>query len=249
MFSATDRATIQSGLIARAAADQRVVGAALVGSAAWGTQDDWSDIDLALQLDDGVDEQQLVDEWTQAIHDEHGLSDTHDVRAAGARYRVFLLSSSLQIDVSFWPHDKFRATEPGFRVLFGTPNAPTQPAPPDASAITGMGWLYALHARSSIARGKLWQATTMLDGLRSQVLALKCARVGLNAWQGREIDRLPNDDLAMLEATLIGRLVADDLDRARIALTRLLLDEVAKSDPDRARRLQPAIDTLAARVT
>ena len=249
MFSSVDRVTIQSALIARAEADQRVIGAALVGSAARGSQDDWSDIDLALQLDDGVDEQQLVHEWTQAIHDEHGVSDTHDVWAAGARYRVFLLSNSLQIDVSFWPRDKFRATEPGFRVLFGTPNAPTDPAPPDASAMTGTGWLYALHARSSIARGKLWQATSMLDGLRSQVLALKCARVGLNAWHGREIDRLPADDLAGLEATLTAQLLAADLDRARIALTRLLLEEVTKSDPDRARRLQPAFDTLAAPVT
>lgn len=249
MFSATDRATIQSDLIARADADPRVIGAALVGSAARGSQDDWSDIDLALQLDDDVDEQRLVDEWTQAIHDRHGLSDTHDVWAAGARYRVFLLSSSLQIDVSFWPSDKFRATEPGFQVLFGTPNAATEPAPPDASAMTGMGWLYALHARSSIARGKLWQATSMLEGLRSQVLALMCARVGLNAWHGREIDRLPAHELARLESTLIGRLVADDLDRARIALTQLLLDEVTKADPDRAQRLQPPIDTLVVPVT
>ncbi|GAB2853406.1 nucleotidyltransferase domain-containing protein [Microbacterium insulae] len=248
MFSATDRDTIQSSLIARAVADQRVIGAALVGSAARGTQDDWSDIDLALQLDHGVDEQQLVDEWTQAIGDEHGLSDTHDVRSAGARYRVFLLSNSLQVDVSFWPHNKFRATEPGFHVLFGTPNAPTEPTPADASAMIGMGWLYALHARSSIARGKLWQATSMLDGLRSQVLALMCARAGLNAWHGREIDRLPTDDLDRLEATLIGELVADDLDRARTALTRLLLDEVTKTDSDRARRLQPAFDALAAPV-
>src|SRR5690606_27366273 len=131
----------------------------------------------------------------------------------------------------------------------GTPNAATEPAAPDASAMTGMGWLYALHARSSIARGKLWQATSMLEGLRSQVLALMCARVGLNAWHGREIDRLPAHELARLEPTLIGRLVADDLDRARIALTQLLLDEVTKADPDRAQRLQPPIDTLVVPVT
>lgn len=169
--------------------------------------------------------------------------------AAGARYRVFFLESSLQVDVSFWPHDKFRATEPGFQVLFGTPNAPTEPTPPDASAAIGMGWLYAIHARSSIARGRPWQAISMLDRLRGQVLALMCARAGLNAWQGREIDRLPARDLAKMEATLIGRLDVDDLDRARIDLTRLLLDEVIETDPDRAQRLQPAFDALATPAT
>lgn len=244
MFSSMDRAMIRSDLIARAEADPRIIGAAIVGSAARGTEDDWSDIDLAVQFDDGVDEQRLVDEWTEAIHVAYGVSDTHDVWAAGTRYRVFLLSNSLQIDVSFWPRDTFRATESGFRVVFGTPNAPTEPAPPDASAMIGMGWLYALHARSSIARGKLWQATLMLGGLRGQVLALMCARAGLNTWHGREVDRLPADDLARLESTLIAQLVAGDLDRARIALTRLLLDEVAMTDAGRARRLEPAFAEL-----
>ncbi|MBN9189603.1 MAG: nucleotidyltransferase domain-containing protein, partial [Microbacterium sp.] len=96
MFSSTDRAKIQRELIARAEADPRIIGAAIAGSGAHGTQDDWSDIDLAVQFDDGVDEQRLVDEWTEAIHAAYGLSDAHDVWAAGTRYRVFFLSNSLQ---------------------------------------------------------------------------------------------------------------------------------------------------------
>lgn len=35
-------------------------------------------------------------------------------------------------------------------------------------AVIGIGWLYALHARSALARGKLWQAMIMLDDLRNQ---------------------------------------------------------------------------------
>jgi hypothetical protein len=111
-----------------AEADARVVGAAMVGSGARGTQDAWSDIDVALQLDHRVDEAQLVDESTKTIHDEYGIADTHDVWAASARYRVFRLRGSLQVDVSFWPRDAFRATKPGCRVLFGTPSTPTDRA-------------------------------------------------------------------------------------------------------------------------
>ncbi|MFL0564633.1 nucleotidyltransferase domain-containing protein [Microbacterium sp. 179-I 1D1 NHS] len=143
MFSETERSKMQGALVARAAADDRVVGAALVGSVARGTQDAWADIDLALQLDHGIDEAQLVDEWTRTIYDAYGAADTHDVWAAGARYRVFLLRSSLQIDVSFWPLEAFRATEPSFRVRFRTPNTPTDPVSADVSATIGMGWLYA----------------------------------------------------------------------------------------------------------
>jgi hypothetical protein len=50
------------------------------------------------------------------------------------------------------------------------------PSPPDAEAIIGMAWLYALHARSCIARRKLWQAEYMISGIRDNALALACLR-------------------------------------------------------------------------
>ena len=244
VFTTAERAEIRAGLVAAAEADPRIVGAALVGSAARGTEDEWSDIDLLLQLAVDADEQAVVDSWTAAIDRAHGVADTLDVFASGARYRVVLLRSSLQIDVSFWPHDRFRATEPGFQPLFGTPNPPSTPAPVDTSTTAGMGWLYAIHARSAIARGRLWQAAMMLDELRSQIIALTCARHGLVSWHGREVDRLPAVERQALEATRVGTLTAERLENARILLTRRLLDEVARSDPQRAARLAPAILAL-----
>lgn len=134
-------------------------------------------------------------------NEELGLADTFDVVAGGVRYRVHMLRSALQIDVSFWPHDQFRATEPGFRVLFGTPNSPTEPWPMDAGNEIGRGWLYAIHARSAVARGKLWQATLLLDELRNSLITLTCIRAGLNPWQGRGVDQLPVEDREGLEAS------------------------------------------------
>ena len=122
MFTSAERSRIRAELIADAESDPRISGAALVGSAARGAEDEWSDIDLLVKLDVDVDERAVVDSWTAAIDERYGIADTLDVFAAGARYRVFLLRSSLQIDVSFWPHDKFRATEPGFTLLFGEAN-------------------------------------------------------------------------------------------------------------------------------
>jgi len=73
-------------------------------------------------------------------------------------YRVFLLSSTLQVDVSFWAPAEFGAIGPGFRLLFGAAATPLTAAAPAAAELVGMGWLHALHARSSIARGRAWQA-------------------------------------------------------------------------------------------
>lgn len=238
MFSPSDRSEIRDQLVARAEADAHIVGAALVGSSARGTEDDWSDIDLALQLAPGADEPTVVEDWSRAIDDLGATADTLDIVAAGARFRVFFLRSSLQIDLAFWPHDKFRATEPGFRILFGTPNDPTEPAPVDVARTIGMGWLYAIHARSAVARGKVWQADMMINDLRTTVATLKCIRTGLNPHHGREVDLLPAADLAQLEAARATSVIPEALDRSRVLLTRQFLDEIALHDRNRFERLR-----------
>lgn len=246
MFSVAERAAIRAELISLAEDDPRITGAALVGSAARGTEDAWSDIDLVLQLDASAHEPSVVDDWTRAIDERFGVADTHDVFAVGVRYRVFLLDSSLQIDVSFWPHDLFRATEPGFLLLFGSAGSPTRPSPPNTDHAIGMGWLYALHARSAAARGRLWQAAGMVDELRNRVIELKCARSGLNAWHGRDVDALAPAELDQLVATRASTLTREDLDAARVALTEMLLQEVQRIDPARADRLEEAFRELGA---
>lgn len=176
MFTRAERSALRARLVELAEADPQVVGAALVGSAARDAEDDLSDIDLVLQLAEDADEPSVVAGWTAEIERIAGAAvDTLDVRADGVRYRVFLLPSSLQVDVSFWPRDRFRAAGGPFRLLFGTPAEPTEPGRVDVDQVIGLGWLYALHARSAIARGRLWQAAGMLDELRGSLLTFTYA--------------------------------------------------------------------------
>jgi len=245
MFSVDERTAIREHLVSFAAEDPSIAGAALAGSAARGEEDEWSDIDLILQLSPNVSEIDVVARWSDEIDARFGVADTTDVMAGGVRYRVFFLASSLQIDVSFWPHDLFRATEPGFRVLFGTPNPPTLPSAVDVQGAIGMAWLYAIHARSSLARGRLWQATMMLDEMQHSLITLLCVRVGLIAWHGREVDKLPTQDLAMLAACRATGVSVEELDRSRRLLTQELLREIGRHDPHRAARLARPFTTLS----
>lgn len=245
MFTSADRAQLRDSLIALARDDADVAGAALVGSAARGAEDEWSDIDLVLQLAPHADETAVVDRFTRWMDAEKGTADTLDVVAGGVRYRVFLLTSSLQVDISFWPHDQFRATtDEGFQLIFGSANPPTMPAGPDLNATIGMGWLYALHARSALARGKLWQAVTMLDDLRNQILALACARHDLNAWHGREIDQLPANALAEIARARPAEVTSEALAAALNTSVDLFLTEIARHDPPRAERLLAPLRSL-----
>lgn len=246
VFTPANRSRLRDSLVALARQDGDVVGAALVGSAARGAEDEWSDIDLVLQLARHADETAVVDRFSRWIDAEEGTADTLDVMAAGVRYRVFLLTSSLQVDISFWPHDEFRATtDEGFQLIFGSANPPTTPAGPDLNGTMGLGWLYALHARSALARGKLWQAATMLDDLRNQILALACARHDLNAWHGREIDQLPANELAEIAPARPAEVTSEALAAALDTSIGLFLAEIARHDPPRARRLLAPLRSLA----
>lgn len=200
MFTPEERGRLRATLLEHASGDDRISGAAITGSAAAGREDDWSDIDLAFGVDVAAVEDVLRD-WSAYMYDRHSAVHHVDVRAGAWIYRVFLLHSTLQVDLAFVDAAEFRPLAPTFNLVFGTANEPRQPPPAPAAELIGMAWLYALHARSSIARGKLWQAEYMVSGVRDHTLALACVRNGLPAVHGRGMDSLPDDLKAQFEAT------------------------------------------------
>ena len=107
-----------------------------------------------------------------------------------------------------------------------------------------MGWLYALHVMSSLARGRRWQAVYMLDALREQVIALACLRFGLPVHEGRGVDDLPPEETDLLADTLVASVEPTDLHRAFASTTRLFLKEARHIDTGLASRLASPIEEL-----
>lgn len=235
VFSREDRERIKNELVSRAREDDRIDAAALVGSSSRGDEDSWSDIDLALSV--AGDRARTMADWTAWMYEHHGAAHHFDVASAGAVYRVCLLSSSLQVDLSFWPEGQLRAIGPSFRLLFGTAADPSPSAPRESTELIGLAWLYALHARSSISRGRRWQAEYMLSGARGHVSALACLQHGLPTAHGRGVDDLPHDVAARLAPTLIQSLEVTELKRVLAALVEVLLHEAEQADPSLAQRL------------
>lgn len=245
MFTPEDRGGIRDAMTARAKGDDSLVAAALVGSIARGMEDKWSDVDLALRLAPGIDESVPVRQWTDWMRQSFDVADTFDVLGGGVRYRVFLLKSSLQIDVSFWPYNAFRATEPGFCLLFGEANHPIPPLLPEADDVIGRGWLYALHTRSAIARGKTWQSVMMLDDLRNSALTLHALHHGLNPWHGREVDRLTPKMLVRLGHARAREVTGKELQRSLHGLIHEYLIAVALHDAGRRDDLAEPLSVIA----
>jgi predicted nucleotidyltransferase len=232
VYTVEERERLREKLVAAARADPRISGAAITGSAALGGGDRWSDLDLAFGISDPAGLQEALREWTGAMYRDHGALHHIDVSFGAAIYRVFFLASTLQVDLAFFPADEFGATQPTFRLLFGTSVDRPPTSPTSTADLIGSGWLCALHARSCIERGKLWRAEYMVSAVRDHTLALASLRHGLPSDQARGLDRLPRGVTAPLEAALVRALNTEELRRAFRAAIDGLLIEVEHADKE-----------------
>jgi hypothetical protein len=244
MFTVEEREALRSQLLEVARADPRITGAAMTGSASVGNEDAWSDIDLAFGVREGSEVEPTLSDFSERMYRDHQALHHLDVPSGAWIYRVFLLPSTLQVDLAFAPAAEFGARGPTFRLVFGVAAERSHVPPPSAEELIAWAWLYALHARSSIARLKLWQAEYMISGMRDYALALACRRHGLPTREGRGMDGLPADVTTPLQEALVRSLEAAELLRAFRAATSGLVGEIRSVNEELARRLEPTLHEL-----
>ncbi len=244
MFTPAGREALRAAVLEHARSDPRITGGAITGSGSVGSLDSWSDVDLAFGVREAAELPATLADFTSFMRTAGEVVDTVDLVREPWVYRVFLLSSTLQVDLAFAPAGAFGARAPTFRLVFGQAADPPPAALPDTRELIGYAWLYALHARSSIARGRRWQAEYMIGAMRDRVLALACLRHGLPASEARGVDALPAEVLQPLEAGLVGGLGIEELARAFGVTSNGLLREIRAIDEGLATRLRPVFERL-----
>lgn len=244
LFASEERERLRTALIARARSDREICAAAHTGSYALGCIDRWSDIDLALSLCSDAALTSVVTRWTEMMYRDHRAVAHQDVYRDSTLFRVFLLVNTLQVDIAFWRPELFGPTGPAFRIAFGSSNSrPAQRAARSPQDLVGMAWLYALHVRSSVNRGRFLEADHMLNGMRDHIGMLITGRLGLRTEHGRGLDDLPSPFQDALRLTRPERLDQLQCRRALQGLVTLLSAEVAAGSGHR--RLEICLATIA----
>lgn len=245
MFTPNERASLRAELLERAAHDARISSAAITGSLATGREDRWSDIDLAFAVHEPAILADVLADWTEFLYASHAALAHFDVRHGAWIYRVFLLANTLQVDLAFVPSSDFRALAPSFRLVFGEARK-AEPLPAAAPGdLIGYLWLYALHSRGCLARGKRWQAEYMISAMRDSALALACLRHNLPAVHGGGFDQLPGEVLARFKESFVEHLEDAELWRAFRTVTEGSLQEIRYCDAQLAARLENALTEMA----
>jgi hypothetical protein len=232
MFTSEHRNQLRSELLEYAANDKRLGGAAITGSASVNGEDRWSDIDLAFGVTDPEQVAAVLSDFTSLMYERHAALHHHDVSAGAWIYRVFFLPGTLQVDLAFVAQKEFRPLGPTFKLVSGEANPIQAFPPPVPKDIIGLTWLYALHARSCIFRGKLWQAEYMISAVRDHIMVLACIRHGLPSAHGRGMDLLPDSVKAQLVGSLVQELNSDQLWRALDVTMRSFINEINLLDVD-----------------
>ncbi len=252
MFTSEQRDNVRDHVLNMARADPRVTAGALTGSRAVGAEDEWSDIDLAFGIVDGISLEGVLDDWTAALSRDLGALHYWDLRSGPSIYRVFLLPTGIEVDAAVTPQQEFGARGPSFRSLFGNfrPLEPSkQPGAQSQSQyryLVGLGWHHVLHARAAIERAKPWRAEYWISALRDHTLALACLRLGEEHSEGRGIDRLPTAVTNPLADALVQSLDEAELRRALAAATECFIRELDACDPTLCSRLMPVLRRFGA---
>jgi hypothetical protein len=184
-----------------------------------------------------------LEDWSRDVAKEFDAAHLFDLQAGPSIYRVFLLQTCLQFDLSFTPASKFGALGPKFKLLFGRAVEKPHVSPPAARELFGYAVHHALRARFCIERGKYWQAEYWISSLRDYALNLACLRRGLPAVYARGYDDLPAEVLDPFRGSFVSSLGQDELLRAlKTAIYGLLAetDEVK----DLAVKVEPQLREL-----
>jgi hypothetical protein len=231
VFTVEQRDALREHVLQLADKDERAVAGAAVGSLAVdGGGDRFSDLDLTFGIVDDVPVGEVLDDWTRRLVEDKDALQLADLERGPTSYRVFLLPDALQFDLSMTPAAHFRAAGPRFRLLFGeTAGDPRTPTPPLAHDLFGWGVIYALHSRSCIERGRVWQAEHYVGAVRDHALALACLREGAPAVQARGYDDLSAETIARFADTHVVSVEPEALRPALAASARALMHEGAQA--------------------
>jgi hypothetical protein len=242
MFTIAQRDRVRERLLEFAGSDPGVVGAAITGSYAEDAGDEWLDIDLAFAIDGQLAEAR--ERWTELLYGDFGALHHWDLPWGSTTYRVFLLPDCLEVDIAFTPAGEFGPRGPKWRAVFGDAIEVAPSPPPRRDDLVGLAWHHVLHARACIERGKPWQAEWLISGVRDHVLALACLRLGLTTNFAKGTDLLPPEVTEPVEEALVRSIDEAELRRALGAAGAALTEELKRTEPALALRLQPTLEVL-----
>jgi hypothetical protein len=215
--------------------DGRIIGALLVGSGAVGFRDEYSDLDLAVVVEeDTVDV--VYQEWEAKIIQLAPVIG--HFKEPSIHLLGFLLDGFLEFDISFQSASGLYAHTPHWRILFdkqGNIASLMKPREPESRELkadhekrTSESWYWVIHCISSIERRQPLRSTFFIDTLRNEAIYMAGLNRGLRTGTESfldDADQLPEAIKEVIKTAYPVSLLPRDLLTALKAAVKVYFSE------------------------
>jgi len=249
LFTPTDREVIKNDLINLLTAIPEITAIILIGSGAAGYTDELSDIDIMSEVSDEADIISVMDTVCAELKARYNILCF--AQLIERRLQVCLIDNYLELNFSYRTIETLEARAACWQVLFdnvGNIDAimhATYAKFEEANRIntddiyqnklveySEQIWHFIFHAAAAINRGRFWKAVKELDFVRNNIIELKGLRYDLSMSRHRDVDKIPQDELALLQKTLPSLLTKEALaDNLRHLITAAY-DELEINQPN-----------------
>ena len=242
-FTEEERHENLNDLLAALGQDERLAGVILVGSAAEGFDDQYSDIDLSVVVAGEYEVATLFNDWKSRITALFPVLSVFEVNYSENKYLAgFLLANFLELDIGFLSFKDLYAKRLRWKIAFDRSgqieeimrssweNREAADRETEYSRRLDSIWHYITHTALSIARGHRWRAMHYLDVVRMRAIELACIRRDLDPHHFRPVHLLPPDFLDQLQGTLPRSAEETEIFRALRASSALFFSECSAID-------------------
>lgn len=243
VFSVEDRRAAFDFVLSAAMACSKIISLVQVGSGATGYHDERSDLDFVIALDTGDSMPEIMEYMRRQISGKYDL--LYYAQDEARHLQVFLLFNLLEIDIGYGGYEHAAALKPAFKVLYDRSGIVEEKMiqsrewmdrqiyenkrKKDLELACRSAWMRLMHAAVAIHRGRFFRAMGELESVRNLYIDLLGDRYRLESNLNREIDRLPEEEKAVIRSTFVSGKNADELWDSLIKLTDLLYREIEDS--------------------
>ena len=242
LFSVTDRKNVMDYIISFTEHNEHIVALVAVGSGSYGFYDDLSDLDFVIAIDSD-ENMETVMEYVRSQLSKR-LNFIYFKQIPPKRLQVYLVDNYLEIDIGYGTYTSAAAIRKHWKVLFdksGTVDKAMQSSWEKKEMASKANEFDKKLAECSdsvchnlmlsavaLKRRQYWRAYTELEIARKWLIELLCCRYSLDTDRNREVDKLPEAELAILEKTLVSGLTQDALWRSLDVLTDAIYTELER---------------------
>ena len=242
LFGVGERKSVLDEIVAFAERNEHVLALVAVGSGAFDYVDELSDLDVLVVIDRNENMESVMDDVAVQMNRQQDFVYFKQMLQRGLQ--VYVSDNYLEVDIGYVAQSGVSATRKHWRVLFDKTGRIDEAMRDSwAQRETAEGreahdqklfecsdvvWHNLMHAAVAIKRGQAWRAIAELDRARDLFVGLLGCRYSLEVKRGREVDRLPEAELAALEKTMVSGPGRERLWQALEALTDAVYTELER---------------------